>query len=76
VEPESVHDLIWAHALDALDEHERQEFENHLRTCAACRDALPSVRGAVASLGGDADPVAVPRRVRRRLLRHVRRDPR
>jgi anti-sigma-K factor RskA len=50
-----IHALSGAYAVDALDEHERAQFERHLAECADCRAEVDSLRGAAASL---ADAVA------------------
>jgi len=51
-----IHALSGAYAIDALDEHERAQFERHLAECADCRAEVDSLRGAAASL---AEAVAV-----------------
>jgi len=45
-----IHALSGAYALDALSEAERAEFEQHLATCAACRDEVDSLRATAARL--------------------------
>ena len=52
-----IHQLAAAYALDAVDEHERAEFEAHYPTCAECRpevagfrETLSQVASAVASV--------------------------
>lgn len=45
-----IHALSGAYAIDALDEHERAQFERHLAECADCRAEVDSLRGAAASL--------------------------
>lgn len=45
-----IHALSGAYAVDALDEHERAQFERHLAECADCRAEVDSLRGAAASL--------------------------
>ena len=74
MDPESRHELIFAYALDALDDDDRMEFEEHLALCAQCAAALPGLRITVAGLAHDVAPVSPRPRLRRRLLRRVRRD--
>ena len=50
------HTLTGAYALDALDDDERREFEQHLLTCEACAE---EVRGLVATGARLADATAV-----------------
>jgi len=45
-----IHALSGAYALDALSEAERAEFDQHLATCAACRDEVDSLRATAARL--------------------------
>jgi anti-sigma-K factor RskA len=47
-----IHALSGAYAVDALSAEERAEFEEHLATCAACRDEVDSLRATAALLGG------------------------
>ena len=46
MEQELVHDLVAAYALDALDDSERREFEEHLATCEQCSEELEGLRAA------------------------------
>src|SRR5918992_6258302 len=46
----AVHDLTPAYALDALDDTERVEYEEHLAGCDRCREELAALREAVSSL--------------------------
>lgn len=52
---EDVHALSGAYAVDALDEHERARFEQHLRVCPECRAEVDSLREAAAVLGIDEE---------------------
>lgn len=52
-----IHQLAAAYALDAVDEHERAEFEAHYPTCPICR---PEVAGFRETLSQIAGAVAVP----------------
>lgn len=63
-----MHDLAAGFVLDALDEHETEEFERHIVMCPACEDALEPLRIAAAALAfaGELPP---PRHaLRRRVL--------
>ncbi|HSX67920.1 anti-sigma factor [Nocardioides sp.] len=52
-----IHALSGAYAVDALDEHERAQFERHLAECAECRAEVDSLRGAAASLAETTEAV-------------------
>lgn len=58
-----IHALSGAYAIDALDEHERAQFERHLADCADCRAEVDSLRGAAASIA-DATAVTPPPQLR------------
>lgn len=45
-----IHDAAAAYALDALDPVEQQEFEEHLDTCADCRNEVEELRATAADL--------------------------
>jgi anti-sigma-K factor RskA len=45
-----IHSLVGAYAVDALDDAERAEFEQHLAECAACRAEVASLRAAAHDL--------------------------
>jgi anti-sigma factor RsiW len=45
------HTLAGAYSLDALDDVERREFEEHLRTCDACRAEVAGFAATAAYLG-------------------------
>lgn len=55
-----IHELLGAYCTDALDTDERAAFEQHLATCAACRDEAADFREVLAALA-DAHPVRPPR---------------
>ena len=55
-----IHDLLGAYCTDALDADERAAFEQHLATCAECRDEAADFREVLAALA-DAHPVRPPR---------------
>jgi anti-sigma-K factor RskA len=71
VEQELIHDLAAAYALNALDDSERSDFEEHLAGCEQCSEELEGLSDAAAALAyvpeGPAPPVAL----RERLLEQV-----
>jgi anti-sigma factor ChrR (cupin superfamily) len=54
-------ELVCAYALDAVGEAERAAVAAHLRTCAACRRELASLRGLVERFAGWPTDVLRPR---------------
>jgi anti-sigma factor RsiW len=74
VEQELVHDPVAAYALDALDESERREFEEHLATCERCRTELEGLRDAAAALAYVPEGPAPPPALRERVLQRVHED--
>jgi len=66
------HDLIAAYAVDALEPHERREFEQHLLTCERCRDDLPALQEAAGALAFAVDAPPPPRALRERILHRAR----
>ncbi len=71
MEQDLVHDLVAAYALDALDESERREFEEHLAGCERCREELESLRDAAAALAYVPEGPAPPPALRERVLQRV-----
>jgi anti-sigma factor RsiW len=71
---DTIHELTAAYALDALDGDERDRYEAHLASCAACREELEGfwrVSGSLAhAAGGPAPPAAL----RSRILAEARRE--
>jgi len=71
---DTIHELTAAYALDALERDERDRYEVHLASCAACREELEGfwrVSGALAhAAGGPAPPAAL----RSRILAEARRE--
>ena len=60
---DDLHHLVTVYALDALDGDERLAFEEHLASCAACRDELDGLRAVTGALGEDlAAPPPAPLR--------------
>lgn len=72
MEPEAIHDLTSAYALDALDADEAAEFEEHLRHCERCQAELAGLQEATSQLAYAAPPVAVPAALRDRILEQAR----
>jgi len=48
---EEIEELLGAYALDALDANEREEVEEHLRSCPKCRAEVTAFREVTALLG-------------------------
>jgi anti-sigma-K factor RskA len=61
------HSLLAPYALDALDDHERAEFEHHLAGCALCQEELPGLVATAIRLG-DAAAEGPPSYVRAAVL--------
>ena len=68
---DDIHSLVGAYAVDAVDDAERARFEEHLATCAECRDEVESLRGAAAHLAASTD-TAPPASLKASLLRDIR----
>ncbi|HEX4065541.1 MAG TPA: anti-sigma factor [Acidobacteriaceae bacterium] len=60
------------YALGALDGEEKQAFEAHVRTCAACAEELAAARQRVALLALAAPPAAPSPALKQRLMQRVR----
>jgi anti-sigma factor RsiW len=69
---DTIHELTAAYALNALADHEEAEYEEHLASCAACRDDLASFREAAASLAYAIEAPAPPPALRERILAQAR----
>lgn len=68
MEHQEYEELLALHALDALDASEARSLEEHLSTCAECRDELIELRDA-ASLLAHASTTAAPRdEIRARII--------
>ena len=72
MERDDIHELTAPYALDALDAHEVQAFEDHLRECERCREEVAVLRATAASLAHDAPAVAPPPELRSRILATAR----
>ena len=64
------------YALDELTGSERQELEDHLDTCAACRRELQALRGDLGLLGLSSSGPQPPARSKDRLMRAIAAEPR
>ncbi len=67
-----VHALSGAYAIDALDDAERDQFEQHLALCDECRTEVASLRQAGAELAATT-PLAPSAELRARVLADVAR---
>lgn len=65
-----------AYVLGALEPGEAQAFQRHLEQCAVCRDEVEALEGVVQALPMAAPRHPVPKRLRRRVMRAVREEPR
>jgi hypothetical protein len=72
----AIHELAALYALDSLDAHEKQLFEEHLRAgCEACSAEIRSLQDVTSGIARSvaADPLA---QLRDRLMARVSRTPR
>jgi anti-sigma factor RsiW len=65
---EAIHDLTPAYALDALDPHDEERYEEHLATCERCREQLAGLRDPVAALAYGVESPGPPPELRARIL--------
>ena len=72
MDTETLHDLTAAYSLDALDEHEAREYEQHLRDCPRCRGELAALSEASAALAYGVPAAAPPPALRERILAEAR----
>jgi anti-sigma-K factor RskA len=72
MEDRAIHELTAAYALDALDEDERIAFEEHLSTCARCREELADLGQTAALLAHGAPSATPPPALRERILAQAR----
>jgi anti-sigma-K factor RskA len=63
-----LHDLTAAYALDALDQRDVEAYEQHLATCARCRDELASFASTTAALAYAVPPREPSPELRDRIL--------
>ena len=66
------HANVAPYALDALDEHEEREFEEHLASCERCREDLAGLREAAAGLAYGAAGPAPPPELKLQILDRAR----
>lgn len=64
-----------AYLLGALEPGEAEAFRRHLEDCAVCRDEIEALGGVVDALPMAAPQHPAPKRLRRRLMRAVRAEP-
>ena len=64
--------LLALEAVGALDEDERARLEEHLPSCAVCREELRELADAAASLAYTVAPSAPPPALRARVLERIR----
>jgi anti-sigma-K factor RskA len=69
-------DDLALYALDELTGAERQEMEEHLQTCAACRRELQALRGDLGLLGLSSSGPQPPARSKNRLMHAISAEPR
>lgn len=62
------HANVAAYAMNALDEREEREFEQHLASCERCREDLARLREAAAGLAYGAIGPAPPPELKQRIL--------
>jgi anti-sigma-K factor RskA len=66
------HALAAPYALDALNDEEEREFEQHLATCEPCRSELAGLREAAAALAYGAAGPTPPPELKERILEQAR----
>ena len=69
---EDVHALVGSYALDALDDGEQRDFEQHLALCERCREELAGLREAATSLAYGAPRAVPPPELKERILAQAR----
>jgi anti-sigma factor RsiW len=72
MEPETLHDLTPAYALDALDEVDRPKYERHLARCARCRAELAELGDTTAMLAYAVESPVPAAALRARILETAR----
>lgn len=72
MDSEALHELSAAYALDALDPSDQDAFEEHLATCARCREEVAELAAVAGALACAAPPAALPRSLRDRVLEAAR----
>lgn len=74
MEPEAIHELTAAYALDALDEREAQTYEAHLRDCERCRADLRELQQVASALAYAAPAAPPPSALRDRIVERAREE--
>jgi len=69
-----IHELSASYALNALDEHDEREFEEHLRRCERCRQDLPGLQEAASALAYGVPQVSPPPALRNQILERIREE--
>jgi len=72
MEHTGIHELSAAYALDALGADERGEFEEHLRHCPECREAVASFQETASALAHQVETPPPPPSLRARILEQAR----
>jgi anti-sigma factor RsiW len=72
MEPNALHDLTPAYALDALGEAEQREYEEHLAQCARCQRELATLGETASMLAYGAEAPPPPEALRQRILETAR----
>jgi anti-sigma-K factor RskA len=67
-------DTTGAYVLGALDEAERDTFEDHLAVCAACREEVEQLLPAAEALPVSVDPMVPPPSLKARIMADVERE--
>ena len=74
MEPQALHDLTAAYALDALTPDEVSEYEAHLARCPHCREELASLSETTTALAYGIDAPMPPPALRERILESARNE--
>ena len=74
MEQNGIHELTAAYVLHALDEHEENEYENHLRRCSRCRDDITSLQETASALAYATPAMQPPPGLRDRILERAREE--
>ncbi len=73
MDPRTLHELTAAYVLNALDEREAGEYEEHLARCEQCREELAALGRVTEALAyGSADAPPPPSQLRGRILGQAR----
>ena len=72
-----IEELLGAYALDAVDEDERREVEEHLATCPRCRGEVAAHREVAAMLGNATGegPAVAPENLWDRIAASLQEEP-